>query len=626
MRKKRNQRSKKYRYWMALGGMLLVIGLSGCHPGQSEVKADDASDIGKNGKDPLVTYAMDNMPWKFKSDDGRYDLEFRWDNDAYFADAKEVLYIDLMTTYIHEGDFETLRELIYRVPEFEKGIMSEVKINYIVPILMSEGNYLDALRIVQEKYKTETESSHRFLFDTVYLEHYLYVNQGFDEAKATIDTLRETYSNQDLSYIWFGVTQKNFYDLRDNGYCVPFEEGSEEYRFLSQLVKDYPEEPFMDYAYYFLGDYETIIEAFQESPIYDRAMYARANRAYDEAWGEWEEGYKHVDKVKMDEAEGYFFEYLKTYIDSDYAYYAVRKMLTLYNNYFAQTGDDSGYYDLLYLVQDSKNETYRLDVVKDYMEYISSIMEREYKQTRHIVEQSEERDRLIEGIESEPIRNTIKTGLAHNAFNHDQLELAMAYFLDVEYGYYDRWDEQRVDILYHVLRYSNKDSEENLYQIATTLKENQEYELALEYYDKAKAKTSDDEQRSRIEMMRAGCYRKLEERDKMLAVYEDIVETLPKTQYADDALAEVGVYYLLYERDEEAARPYFEQVIDKYPGTNAVDNAYNWIAWSYIEERDDEAALKVYEELLQEYPDSEFGINAQINIRAIEERIAAKKG
>ncbi len=618
-----HERKKKSRYWLTLGGMILVIGMTGCHPSQKEVKAEDTLGAEQiNGEDPLVTFAMENMPYRFKSDDGRYDRRFRWDNPRYFTDEREKLYIDLMTTYINDGDFETLRELMYRMPEFKDGILPEIRINYTVPILMSESNYFDALRIVQEKYKTEKEDNHRFLFDTVYLEHYLYVNQGFDDAKTTIDTLRETYPSNDLSYIWFGVTQKNFYDLRDNGYCYPFEKGSEDYRFLSQLIEAYPDEPFIDYAYYFLGDYDTIIENYKTSPIYDRAMYARANQAYDMVWGEWKDGYKYVDKNRMDEAEGYFHEYLKTYMNSNYAEYAIRKLLTLYNNYFVQTGDDSRYYDLLYFVQD--NKIGRQNVKKEFEAYISSNMECEYENAKIMVEKTEERTIKIDGINKEAIRNTIKTGLAHNAFNHDDLDLAMDYFLDVEYGYYSGWDKKRVDILYHLLQYSKNDSEENLYQMATLLKEKREYELALEYYDKAKKKTSDNDEISRIEMMRAGCYRELDDREAMLTTYESIVENLPKTQYADDALAEIGVYYLLYNKERELARSYFEQVIEKYPGTNAVDDAYNWIAWSYVQDKDDGMALEAYNTLLDEYPETEFGINAQINIRAIEERLSAE--
>ena len=54
----------------------------------------------------------------------------------------------------------------------------------------------------------------------------------------------------------------------------------------------------------------------------------------------------------------------------------------------------------------------------------------------------------------------------------------------------------------------------------------------------------------------------------------------PDREYADDALAEIGWYYLVVKEDYGRAERQFEKVIDNYRGTNAYDNALNWLVIS----------------------------------------------
>ncbi|GAI58659.1 unnamed protein product, partial [marine sediment metagenome] len=67
----------------------------------------------------------------------------------------------------------------------------------------------------------------------------------------------------------------------------------------------------------------------------------------------------------------------------------------------------------------------------------------------------------------------------------------------------------------------------------------------------------------------------------MVEQFSELLRKYPNSEFADDALAELGVYKLLwgYGKKNEA-RELFRQVITNYPKGNAVDNSYNWIAWS----------------------------------------------
>ena len=118
-------------------------------------------------------------------------------------------------------------------------------------------------------------------------------------------------------------------------------------------------------------------------------------------------------------------------------------------------------------------------------------------------------------------------------------------------------------------------------------------------------------------MHKAYCYRKNRDFDEMFLAHEKIANDYANTELADDALAETGVYYLLYDKDTATARDIFNKVIEKYPNRNAVDNAYNWIAWSYLQDKNYPKALEAYEELRTKFPEYDYGVNAIRNIKKI---------
>ncbi len=100
----------------------------------------------------------------------------------------------------------------------------------------------------------------------------------------------------------------------------------------------------------------------------------------------------------------------------------------------------------------------------------------------------------------------------------------------------------------------------------------------------------------------------------MLNSLSKVVNEYPNHALADDALTEIGVYYLLWgASDYERARNYFEQVITRYPNGNAVDNALNWKAWSFMKQRDYKLALSAYIDLVRKVPTSRFATYAFSN-------------
>lgn len=569
--------------------------------------------------DPLVEYALNNIKQKFVSDDGYYRS---WrDIRKYIDDDKVEKQIELITAYIEIQDFEGLRQIILDIPDYNNYV-KEIKMNYIVPILMSEDNYIDALRIVQSKYVSEYKKG-RFRFDTLYLERYLYLNHGFDYSRNLIDELLKEFPNDDLSYVWFAITEKNFYDLYTNGICMPVVVDGEQYELLKYLIENYPEDPFIDHAYYYIGDYDTIINDFPDSDILDRALYAKAYVAYQEAKGT---GYFYydpdiiIDPDKIEIATGYFFEYLERYPNSRYAEDAINKLLTLYTAHYRITNDDHYYYNLIEKVMKlpyitSENES-------NLLGQITYLIRREYIESGlYIGLESDSMVRLNSIQMDETYRTRILTGLAHNAFKFDELQVAFTIFDMGEFEYFGYWEKARYDTLFDLYYLIDKADKDSLFETADILRDNDEYTLSILYYSKLENMDLNDEELSKAKMLKASSYREVDDSKNMIASYQYIVDNLSKTKFADDALAEIGVYYLLdyREKDSDKAREIFEQVISEYPNTNSINNAYNWIAWSYLQEKRYEEALVAYEELRDKFPLNRLGINARFNIMKIKD-------
>lgn len=594
----------------------IIFIMSGC---QAQTSVTDNIYELNNEEDPLVKYALDNINIKFVSDDGYYWSW--WDIRKHIEDDKVQKQVELMTAYIEIQDFEGLRKIILDVPDYNN-YFKEIKINYIVPILMSEDNYEDALRIVQSKYIAEYKTG-RFRFDTLYLERYLYLNHGLDYSINLIDNLMNEFPDDDLSYIWFAITEKNFDDLYTKGICLPLEKGSEQYELLQFLIENYPDDSFIDHAYYFMGEYETVISDFPNSSIYDRALYARAYKAYQDAVGEDYYYYDTsivIDTEKIDNATDYFFEFLKKYPSSEFAEDAVEKLLTLYTAHYRTSRDDHYYYDLIDKIYNLPNGF--IDYKDNLLDYVTYLIRREYIYCdSYIGLDSESMERLDTSNLEEEYRTRILTGMAHNAFNSDRLDEAVQLFEIADYNYFDEWDKARFDTLYDLYNVMEIVDKDSLFDVADILRSNDEYELSIVYYEKLEAMDLSNQELSKVKMLKASSYREINDSENMIVTYKYIVDNLSETKFADDALAEIGVYYLLYYemRDREKARCIFRQIIEEYPNTNSINNAYNWIAWSYLQDENYEAALIAYEELRDKFPLNRLGLNARFNIMKIKD-------
>ena len=93
-------------------------------------------------------------------------------------------------------------------------------------------------------------------------------------------------------------------------------------------------------------------------------------------------------------------------------------------------------------------------------------------------------------------------------------------------------------------------------------------------------------------------YRRLGDYKPFVDAMELYVDLFPNGRFADDALAEIGWFYLVVRDDVDSAEKYFERVIEDYSRSNAFDNALNWMVISKRSSGDLLAALSLSAKLL----------------------------
>ena len=84
-------------------------------------------------------------------------------------------------------------------------------------------------------------------------------------------------------------------------------------------------------------------------------------------------------------------------------------------------------------------------------------------------------------------------------------------------------------------------------------------------------------------------YRKDGKLKQALDNFQTIVSGFPNTSFVDDALLEIGRYYLEVDRDVAKARDAFEQVTKRFPQSDGAPGAYYYLGRLTMERAMDEA-------------------------------------
>jgi len=560
--------------------------------------------------------------------------------DKYFEEVYKPDFEEM--TYYEQGDAKRIigllrdeelleaEELLNSFsPTTEEG--REFLNRYKTSFFFANGDYLSALKSVLERYEGLPIADVRHRYDFAYIIYFMRVMHGQEYAEEVIDLLRRKFPRPDLSYVWMGVHPTAIKRLMEQD-LYPYQDlHIKQQKILMSVIEKYPDDYFIDHAYYHLHYYDKIIKGCPNSFIREEAYYAKAYRNY----------------------------YLKVKKPVSRLYYKVRigkiskqemedGLQVLQPVIQVVIGD---YYDFIgnfkssnLLVQAFESLAYAASYKKDYNEALVEInkaygmlkkieggLEKE-KYTYALlglcraVKDLFQKRILFDNVEEEYYRlpqeirdniniNELYVYKARWRFDEKNYPGALSVYKKISgdtVGVYYKREPLRIKKLEELLLLSKKYSDgiytrkEYLFKAGIALKETiHDADHAVSYFDQYKDLVHQAEH-PKVELLKAFCYRNASMGKLMLETLDGLYRNYPNHHLADDALAEIGLYYLLWISDYDAAIRRFDLVIRRYPYGNAVDNALNWKAYALMKRKDYSYAFNAYMEIVRREPLSRF--------------------
>jgi len=150
------------------------------------------------------------------------------------------------------------------------------------------------------------------------------------------------------------------------------------------------------------------------------------------------------------------------------------------------------------------------------------------------------------------------------------------------------------------------------------------YEQVLEEYERvlkrnkgvsSYSKIIDEDFPTLVKYRIAVCYTNWAEQGDIYSQAEDIIKEIYPTATVrehQEGITYLWGYILFKQKRYEEARPKFQELIDNFPQSIFVENAWYALGKLYFEQGDYEAARQALQQLLDNFPDSEYKEDAQL--------------
>lgn len=143
---------------------------------------------------------------------------------------------------------------------------------------------------------------------------------------------------------------------------------------------------------------------------------------------------------------------------------------------------------------------------------------------------------------------------------------------------------------------------------------NRTYWQAIEYYDKALLMRTED---APYAMFQKGFSLGLVQRPaQKIEILRKLLKDYPKSQYADDAMYEIGRSHTDLGESPEAIQA-FRELLEKYPNSSYVRRAFVQLGLIFYNSDRNEEALTMYKKVVSTWPDTQEAVDALNGIRNV---------
>lgn len=509
--------------------------------------------------------------------------------------------------------YEEARQELDLLAESED-IVKRFKADYRTAIFFAEKRYREALESVLARYAALPLSDVRYRWDVAYIIYYFRRERGVAEVEQAIAELRQRYRRLDLSYVWMGIQPGAHErliqsDLRPGQWLHP-----DQLAILRDVLQRHPDDAFIDHALYFLKEYDRIIREHPRSLILDRAYYARAAVLSNELLTHRELASEELIARICAAYEEFLQRFPKNNL-------APRALYGLVNVQLMRSDPVAAYL----AVQAA---------TRKYVQVEPELASDDPSQWSAVRSQVEFYVGSLSGAAAEAIHGAASDDVPLRRTSLQRV-VALAFFNERNYAkslqYYDGLDSkldlgkrERARIAAIRLAAEHQPataSSEDALRIGLAFKDSiSAASHASPYFARYLELAQTDADRARALLLQAFAYRNAGDAERMLTTLNELLARFPASDLADDALAEIGVYYVLWGfPDYQKAINVFATVVQRYPNSNAVDNSYNWIAYALMRAGAYQDARKMYQAINSEFPLTRFARYAQNNLEVLDQ-------
>ncbi len=542
------------------------------------------------------------------------------------------------------GNLEHSRLLIEEVFNF-KSFHKEEYLGYTVASYFYEGEYKKAAKLVLERDKSKPKWDSSLKLDLAQCIRSYTIKNGILSGIELVRELQSDYGDKITSYFWT-VLPIEYLRALEKGYYATYITSTWYYlddsnlTEIKGLIKLFPNDKYIDYAYFATEDFKSVVEMKPDSRIKDLALFGLGysiildfrlkfgnrlsyfDRYYIQTLISEEE--KNKNLIEINEAIKYFKEYVsmsEQFLQSDDAYYWLG-WLEAQNRNFPNAFN--------YLIKATKtgNMDYA-SIASSFLGLIISYIPKKdseffFKIFEANVFEAIKEERYYYLSNLDPIYAISIVLKDSSIFEEGTLE----YIIERQIGPYGNLDNclRIYETYYNVINIEplidiygcakNYNYEKTVNSIIKLRRDPSKRLLCYQILDKAIHRFNNIENIEYLKYLKIRIAT-IELPDNVEELVNDFLQNHPKSEYCDDVLAElICVLSNVLWFDEEKIMRYYNTLITKYPKGNAIDNAMYWLAKGYETSwgENKEKAKKLYLKLIRDYPYTRFARNSAVRI------------
>lgn len=547
-----------------------------------------------------------------------------------------------------KGDIEYSRLLIEEV--FKKKIIKQDDYNgYVVASYFGNGDYKKAAIKVLERDKLKPKWDCSLRNDLAQCIRSYSLKYGRLSGLELVEELKLKYGEKLISVFWtlipidiLRAINLGYYSIYTN--CCEIDNDKEE---LLELIRLYPKDRYLDFAYFVLGDYELAIKSNPNSKIKDLCLYGIGYTAISKFRTRYSQDINSYDNYFMQKlfnknqlVESNNFERaitsFKKYIElspklpqSDDACYWLGWI-------YAQRRDFTEAMNYLALAQRFGNLDYAINSItmQYYLLQFFSLQEKKYylkniESSKITSSKAQRIDYIVNKLD--PLE-AIFIVLSDSSLSCLSRNKVINMIVDNQLKYYGNLTNCiKIYNSYHNIISNHLLSE--VYNISIVDKVDHDLLLRLiKIKSNSACRRLSDQMIDKVLLRTRDCniipyllyikisIAKIEYPQKTEALVHDFLIKYKNHPLADDVLGELIYVHSFVYNDFVKAEKDYKYLINNYPNGNALDNSLYWLALGYDNSTKDETkkiAKKLYLQIIKQYPYTRFARYAARNLNNI---------